>query len=121
MIRLFDNVGTTAADLECFLDGPMSVDDFIADRMSKANSDLVAFPFQPILKALKEHPEGVRLNFFKKEKCEGIDMSNASAVGTGMKTAESNVVFFDMEKQVYKLNSHALEVALRSYEPIIQK
>ena len=38
-----------------------------------------------------------------------------------MKTAQSNVVFYDMKELVYKLNSRALEVALRSYEPIIEK
>jgi hypothetical protein len=121
MMRLFDNVGTTASTLECFLNEPMSVDEFIADRMRDARQSLVAFPFQPILKALKEHPEGVPPGFFKKEKCEGVDMSVPVAVGAGMKTAQTNVVFFDMKKRVYKLNSRALEVALRSYEPIIQK
>jgi hypothetical protein len=48
-------------------------------------------------------------------------MSSPVAVGAVMKTAQSNVIFYDMQKRVYKLNSHALEVALRSYEPIIKK
>ena len=48
---------------------------------------LVAFSFQPILNALKEHLEGVPPVFFKKEECEGIDLSNPVAVGDGMKTA----------------------------------
>ena len=46
-------------------------------------------------------------------------MSSPVAVGAVMKDAQSNVVFYDMQKRVYKLNSRALEVALRSYEPTI--
>jgi hypothetical protein len=121
MMRLFDNVGTNAATLECFLNGAMSVDEFIAERMEDAKGDLVVFPFKPILKALKEHPEGVPREYFNNEKYKGVDMSNPVAVWSVMKVAQSNVVFFDMKKRVYKLNSHALEVALRSYEHIIHK
>jgi hypothetical protein len=65
MMRLSDSVGTNAADLESFLNGAMSVDEFIADRMEDAKGDLVAFPLKPILKALKEHPEGVHPEYFK--------------------------------------------------------
>ena len=119
MRRLFDNIGTTAATLGAFLNGDMSVDEFIADRMATAEQDLVAFPFQPILKALKHHPEGVSPKYFNKEEYEGVDMSNAVAVGAAMKAAQTNVVFYDMKELVYKLDSRALEVALRSYEPII--
>ena len=97
-------------------------DDIIADGMERANDDLVAFPFQPILEALKEHPEGVSHEYFNKEKCEGVYLSSPVAVGAGIKTAhQSNVVFYDMKERVYKLNSRVLEVALRSYEPIIEK
>jgi hypothetical protein len=115
MVRLFENIGTTAATLEAFLNESMSVDEFIAEKMAKAKRDLVAFPFKPILKALKEHPEGVPPAYFNNEKCKGVDMSNPVAVGGVMKAAQSNVVFFDMKQGVYKLNSHTLEVALRSY------
>jgi hypothetical protein len=121
MIRLFDNVGTNAADLEFFLNGAESVDEFIADRMGDARLSLVEFPFKPILKALKEHPEGVSPGFFNNEQCEGVDMSNPVAVGVGMKTAQSNAVFYDLIECVYKLNSHALGVALRSYVTINPK
>jgi hypothetical protein len=121
MMCLFDNVGTNAADLEAFLNQDMSVDEFIADRMEDAEHDLVAFPFKPILKALKKHPEGVSPGYFNNGEFKGVDMSNPVAVGAAMKSAQTNVVFYNMKKRVYKLNSHALEVALRSYEPIIRK
>jgi hypothetical protein len=121
MMRLFDNVGTNAADLVDFLNGAMSVDEFIADRMDYETHELESFPFQPILKALKEHPEGVPPGLFNKEEYKGVDLTSEVAVGAGMKTAQTNVVFYDMKKHVYKLNSRTLEVALRSYEPIIKK
>jgi hypothetical protein len=119
IMRLFDNVGTNAATLETFLNKDMSVDEFITVRIKHARVDLVAFPFQPILKALKEHPEGVRPEYFNNEKYEGADLSNPVGVGAVMKASQSNVVYYDMEKDVCKLNSRALEVALRSYQPII--
>jgi hypothetical protein len=118
IMRLFENVGTTALTLEAFLNGTMSADEFIARRMAAAMRDLVAFPFLPILKALKAHPEGVSPAYFKKEECKGVDMSSPVAVGKFMTAVQSNVVFFDMNEGVYKLNSCALKVALRSsYEP----
>ena len=123
MMRLFDNVGTNAATLETFLNRDttdMSVDEFIADRMLRSEADLVAFPLKPILKALKEHPEGVPPKYFNNEEYKGTDLSSPVAVGAVMKAVQSNVVFYDMKTKVYKLNTRALEVALRSYEPIIR-
>ena len=119
LMRLFDNVGTNAADLEAFLNLGMSVDDFIASWMTTSVSHLVAFPFQSILEGLKKHPEGVSPLYFNKKEYKGVDMSNPVAVGNAMKVAQSYVVFYDMERGLYKLNSHALKVALRSYEPIV--
>jgi hypothetical protein len=98
MMRLFQNIGTTAATLENFLDGTMSVDEFIVDNLAAATHDLEKFPFQPILKALKAHPEGVSPAYFKSEKCEGVNMTDEGAVGAVMKAVQSNVVFFDMKK-----------------------
>jgi len=46
---------------------------------------------------LKEHPEGVPPGYFKNEKCGSIDLSDPVAVGVDMKTAQSNVVFYDMK------------------------
>jgi hypothetical protein len=114
MIRLFDNIGTTASTLECFLNGPMSVDEFIADRMDYEMHELESFPFKPILKALKEHPEGVPPKYFNNEEYKGVDLSSPVAVGASMKTARTDAVYYDMKKRVYKLNSRALEVALNA-------
>ena len=48
-------------------------------------------------------------------------MSDRVGVGRAMKSVQTNVVLYDMNKKVYKLNSHALAVALKEYEPIIRK
>lgn len=53
--RLFDCIGTNAADLDCFLAEDMSVDEFIAHKVRQVKDDLTSFPFQPILQALKKH------------------------------------------------------------------
>jgi hypothetical protein len=65
--------------------------------------------------------KGVPPEYFNNEEYKGVDLSNPVEVGAVMKAAQSNVVYYDMEKDIYKLNSRALEVALRSYEPIIKK
>jgi hypothetical protein len=119
MTRLFDSVGTNAAKLLDFVSQDVSVDDFIAEELGKARQDLVAFQLKPILKALKEHPEGVRPEYFNNEKYEGIDLSNPVAVGTAMKG--SNAILYDMKARRYKLISQAHKVALRNYEPIVRK
>jgi hypothetical protein len=118
-MRLFDSVGTNAAQLLNFVSQGESVDEFIAKELGNAEQDLAAFSLKPILKALKEHPEGVSPEYFEKEKYEGVDLSNPVAVGTAMKG--SNAILYDMEARRYKLISQAHQVALRSYEPIVRK
>jgi hypothetical protein len=94
-----------------------SVDAFIKKQLDEAEQDLVAFALQPILKALKEQPDGVSPKYFKKEEYKGIDMSVPEAVGKAMQG--SHAVLYDMKEGRYKLISHAHKVALRTYDPII--
>ena len=118
MMHLFDNVGTNAAKLLTFVSRNVRVDEFIDDQLGKARQNLVAFQLQPLLLALKEHPEeGVSPEYFGKEKYEGIDLSNPVEVGAAMK--RSNAVLYDMKKRRYKLISQVHKVALRTYDPII--
>jgi GTPase SAR1 family protein len=113
--RLFDNVGTNPAMLLSFVNRQgASLDDFIQRQLDFAKKDLLAFPLQPILKALKIHPDGVDPAYFKNEKYEGINMSVPKAVGMAM---SSNAVLYDIEEGRYKLMSQAHKVALRNYEP----
>ena len=61
--KVIDNIGsnpTTLNKLGTHLENGLSLDDFITLTLRNARLELVAFQHQPILKALKEHPEGVR-------------------------------------------------------------
>jgi hypothetical protein len=122
LMRLFDYVGTNPADLEEFNNEGICVDEYISTKLQKANSKLMSLPFvlQPILKALKENPgEGISPSYFRNQKHEAIDLTDPVAVGTLMKAARTDVLFYDIESNVYRLNSNALMVALRTYKPVV--
>jgi hypothetical protein len=116
MMHLFDNVGTNAAMLNKFIAKSMTVDEFISEKLQETRRELVAFPLQEILVALKQHPDGVDPEFFKKKEYKGIDMSDPSRVGVAMKG--SNAFLYDMQTGKYKLMSQAHVVALRKYDPL---
>jgi len=118
---LFARIGTSPAMLlalnDCVQNEGYSVERFVNKKLSTARLELVAFPLKPILKALKEHPEGVNPEFFKNMKYEGVDLTNPQAVGYAMK--RSNAIVYRIENQKYQLLSKAHETALQTYEPII--
>jgi hypothetical protein len=97
--------------------GNYTVEQFVKEVLDDADMDLLAFPLQPILKALKEHPEGVSPKFFNKVKYNGVDLSEPRAVGSAMK--RSNAIVYRIENKKYQLLSKAHETALQTYEPII--
>jgi hypothetical protein len=114
MMDLFDNVGTNPAMLLRFVNRGVSesVQQFIRKRQKKALQDLVVFPFKPILKALKENPEGVSPAYFKNEEFKGIDMSNPEKVGAAM---SANAVLYDIEAIRYQVMSQAHRIMLENY------
>ena len=61
----------------------MSVQEFVASQLGHATADLVAFPRKAILKALKEHSEGVRPLYFNNMESKGVDLSNPRAELSG--------------------------------------
>jgi hypothetical protein len=77
----------------------------------------VAFLLTPILKALKEHPEGVPPELFNNVKYDGVDLSNPQAVGYAMK--RSNATVYRIENGKYHLLSKVHETALQTYKPIL--
>ena len=79
--------------------------------------ELVAFPHKQILKALKDHPEGVHPEFFNSLKNNGVDLSNPKAVGAAMR--DGNAITYSIELCKYTIYSKAHEVALRRYDPIL--
>ena len=119
--HVLDNIGANPAAFENMMatmarDGT-SVQDFVALKLKRATANLTAFQHQHILKALKEHPEGVSAAYFNKMKSEGVDLSNPKAVGVAMK--DSNALTYRIELDKYVMLSRSHEVALRTYEPIL--
>ena len=118
--KVIDNIGSNPATLNklrTHLRKGLSVDDFITLTLRNARLELVAFQHQPILKALKDHPEGISPEFFNKLKNEGVDLSNPKAVGAAMR--KGNVITYRIERREYMIYSKAIEVALRSFDPIL--
>ena len=95
----------------------LSLDDFITMTLRDARSELVAFQHQQILKALKNHPEGIHPEFFNKLENKGVDLSDPKAVGAAMR--KGNVITYRIELRKYTIYSKAIEVALRSFDPIL--
>ena len=112
---LYDNIGRSVGILTKFCESELDAEAFVARKLRSATEKLVAFRLTPILRALKEHPEGVSAEYFKHAKFEGIDMSDPQNVGLEMKV--HNAIKYDMSKKIYLPLSRAHEVALRTYEP----
>lgn len=85
--------------------------------LSEANA--VLNKYQQILKALKDHPEGVSPEYFHNEEHKGVNLSHPEAVGAAMKSVNAIVYRKDLRK--YMLMSGAHRKALDSYEPIVTK
>ena len=82
--------------------------------LSDAAQDLHDFPLKPILKALQDRPEGVSTDYFNDSKCEGVNLSNAKAVGEIMKL--SNCILYRIEHKEYQLQTTAHKTAIKSYK-----
>lgn len=118
--KMIDKIGANPAvlnKLKRWIVAGNSLDKFIEITLRGANIQLVEFQHQQILKALKDHPEGVTPVYFGKLKNEGVDLSNPTQVGVAMK--EVNCIVFRMELGKYMMLSKAHEVELRDYNPIM--
>lgn len=118
---VFTNIGTSPLkliNLDKRVSSTYSLQDYVADVLTYAKNSLVEFPHQPILKALKDHSEGIFPKYFKKQKDEGVDLSHPAAVGVAMKSV--NAIVYRMELNIYMLMSTAHRTALQSYEPILK-
>ena len=120
--KVFNNIGSNPAilkDLKSHLQEGLSLDDFIAMVLRDAKTDLVAFQHPQILKALKDHPEGITPMFLKRMESHGVNLSDPRAVGVEMR--RWNAIIYRPELHQYMTYSKAHEVALRSYDPILPR
>lgn len=122
MEYVFTNIGSSPLNLiklSIKVSPVYSVHDFVANVLRNAEKQLAAFPHKPILKALKDHPEGVTPKSFHNQKDDGIDLTNPAAVGIAMKSI--NAIVYRMELDMYTLMSTAHRTALKSYDPMVKK
>ncbi len=121
--KIYDQIGGNPIVLNKmldFLEEKDSLDTCLKRIVDEARSELLGFKLQPILKAIKEHPEGVEPGYFKKQKYEGIDMSVPEQVGDAMKAKNAIVFRSDLDPKVYQALSTKHKTALKTYEPIIK-
>jgi hypothetical protein len=115
---IFSTVGTSPVLLRRLLaDVPRicTLQESIRDILASARRDLLIFPLQPIIQALKEHPEGVSPDYFNNQEYKGINLSDYAAVGVYMK--RSNALVYRIELGMYQLMSTAHKTALETYKP----
>lgn len=121
MSFVFDTIGTSPQTLRrlarrVYVKG-WKLQTFVDEVLSTAYQDLLEFPLKKLLKALKEHPEGVSTDYFNNEKCEGINLSDPKSVGEKMK--QRNCILYRIELKQYQLQSTAHKTAIKSYVPPI--
>ena len=121
MRYIFGTIGTSPVTLIDLMSKisvyQKTLKDYVDAVLGGAHLNLLAFPLKPILKALKENPEGVSPDYFNNQEYKGIDMSNPGAVSSVMKT--SNAIIYRIELRKYQLMSAAHKTALKTYTPII--
>ena len=118
MKYIFDNIGTKIDFLlEILTEVPnkYSIKEFVSKKLHEAKQDLVAFPLQTVLKALKEHPEGIDPLDFSNHTKEDIDLIRYR---TKMMKKYPNSIIYRDDKRKYHLLSTAHKTALKSYNPI---
>jgi hypothetical protein len=121
MQYVFKNIGTCPAMLEALADhvrAAKPVKDFVESYLSQAEIDLIIFPHQQILKALKDHPEGVSPKYFHNIMHNGVNLSDPRSVA-GVAMTNLNAVVYHIEEGKYKLASKAHDTALKNYDPIV--
>ena len=114
--KIIDNIGanpTILKHLKVSMLKGLSLDEFIEKVLKSAEQELVAFKHQSILRALKDHPEGVDLEYLLHNK--GLHLSNDDVVEA---LKDRNVIIYRKELCKYMVYSKAIEVALRSYDAI---
>ncbi len=119
---IYDNIGGNPIDLVDLLKrmAKHPLDVCIKSILSSASQDLKAFELKPILKALKEYPEGVPAGDFDGQRYMGVNLADPKAVGDAMESRNAIVYRMDLiPDMLYQMQSTKHRNALKSYEPII--
>lgn len=101
-----------------------SVEEYVERKLKDARIALENYPHQAILKALKEHPEGVPPTYFWGQTSGGIELNKPIAVVARDETnIQENIILYrmDLPEKVYQLQSQAYRTALQDYEPTVSR
>jgi hypothetical protein len=115
--NFIDKIGTLPLHIGLFCKGlsnEASADTLINKKVRQSMADLVAFAHKPILKALKNQPDGVNMNCFDGIRDEGVLLSKPKDVGVEMKSTKA--VLFHFESNEYRLFSKAHKTAIKDYK-----
>ena len=120
---IFHNIGTSPAMLEKLMyKVPLDVtlEQFVEEEMREARKDLQEFSHQPILDALKKHPDGVSLDAFLGVQDDGAKLWKPREVARAM--VDSNAIVYRMETDQYQLMSTAHRTALlKTFKPLAKE
>lgn len=97
-----------------------TVQEFIQQQLCSARLDLVCFPFQSLLKKLKENPDGVSQMDFLRVLYEGKALHGSRAIGKVIINRRASPVVFRMDRPKYRqytLMTRAHRTALADYAP----
>jgi hypothetical protein len=115
--NFIDKIGTLPLSIGLFCEGlteGVPADTLINGVVAKARKDLIAFTHTPILKALKNQPDGVSIEYFDGIEDEGALLSEPKDVGVAMK--KRNVIVYHFQSGEYRLFSKAHKTAIKDYE-----
>ena len=93
----------------------ISAAEIIEEAVAAADADLVAFPLEPILTALKATPDGVHIRAFDGVKYKGVNLAQPKDVAVAMKM--TNCIVYHIPSKQYRLVSRAHRTALMQYKP----
>lgn len=117
--KVFERVGTSPAILNRLLKTDLSAEKFADNMEREARGHLASFPLKSILKALKDHPDGVAVSHFEKQTEKGIHLDDPLEVGPFMK-GKLNPIVYRLETGEYQLLSTAHKTALKNYDPKVE-
>ena len=113
--------------LQGWIEKEFQINDFVLEKVRKAEQDLVSFPHQKILKELKKMDLASNINDVDglgilpqtlnntKKSTNDVDLSDIRAVSVALKRFDA--VVYRVELGKYTLSSHSHLIALRSYTP----
>ena len=106
-------MGTLPIDVRDFalaLQSGEAAADYVEEFLRAANSDLRTFRHKPILKALKESPDGVSTDIFDGVEHKGVDLAEPKEVALAMQMRTA--IVYHLPSREYRLASRAHRTAL---------